>query len=243
METTEDANIMDDEAIRAAVVTAISGLRRQFGNDVYEQLSMLKSGSDKHLRVIAATDIPPGALKLVPAIPSALRVSFAAQQGFAPAVVVEMNGSPKRTVYLTMNLSLPNRRGGTTYSSVSELQQSSAVAGDIACLSDHEWKSTNFPWPFWGVRHALGGEPSNCQLVMAQMIVLMATSGGSMPEPLADSITVHVPYMTNATTPIPKGIELLLVKQPYAPKESRSKKPTYKVKTWVHTSAKLQQSK
>jgi len=60
METSDATSQLEEDAARAAVVTALASLRRQLGGEVHKQLSILKGGQSKQIRVVAAKSLSKG---------------------------------------------------------------------------------------------------------------------------------------------------------------------------------------
>lgn len=85
-----------------------------------------------------------------------------------------------------------------------------AVAGSsqasVAPLSHHDWKDTNFPWPFWLVQRASTQVECNCVLrtFSARQIL---TFGYEKHDPLVDTLETRVPVMMNDKA-VKKGEEL-----------------------------------
>jgi hypothetical protein len=217
----------------------------KLGDAVHQQLSILKGGQSKQIRVVAAKSLPKGELKLAPLVQGALRVSTTGLQGNPPEVRITAKGL-SRSMYLCGAASFPPRRGGRSFSSVDEWKRSSAVAdgagADKAALTDHEWKASHFPWPFWQVQRREADTGTNCQMTTVTMLVALTSTASGWAEPLVDTVNIDVPIITNSVD-VEKGEELIV----HWPNTGRSAKPKqqqhYKVKTWADHAAKRPKTK
>ena len=243
METTDALSQLDDDAARSAVVTALASLRRQLGDAVHQQLSILKGGQSKQIRVVAAKSLQKGELKLAPLVQGALRVSTTGLQGNPPEVRIVAKGM-SRSMYLCGSSSFPPRRGGRSFSSVEEWSRSSAGAdgSDAAAISDHEWKASHFPWPFWQIQRREAVAGTNCHLEAVTMLVALTSTANGWGEPLVDAVNIDVPIITN-TMDVEKGDELIV----HWPNNARSAKRTQQqncnIKTWADQAAKRAKTK
>ena len=241
-ETSDATSQLEEDAARAAVVTALASLRRQLGDEVHKQLSILKGGQSKQIRVVAAKSLSKGELKLAPLVQGALRVSTSGLHGNPPEVRIVAKGMT-RTMYLCGAASFPPRCGGRSFSSVEEWSRSSAGADGAAVISDHEWKSCHFPWPFWQVQRREADAGTNCHLMTVTMLVALTSTAGTPDDgwgdPLSDSINIDVPIIVNSKD-VEKGDELVV----YWPNPSKPKKEEQpKIKDWADVARKAKRPK
>ena len=95
--------------------------------------------------------------------------------------------------------------------------------------TDHEWRPSDFPWPFWYVHRS--GNKTECNCVLERCTTrhvstyqVSATAGA--PDCMVDTVEVAVPIMTNAQD-IRAGQELVV----FWKAAEKAKAPT-KAKTW-----------
>jgi hypothetical protein len=95
--------------------------------------------------------------------------------------VVTVKGSGRELrLFLTTNASLPPRKVVPAASSVEEFRRQSDIAFAVGpLLSDHEWESSHFAWPYWVIRRVPpGGEEANCKVPVVTFRLISANIPG-----------------------------------------------------------------
>ena len=112
--------------------------------------------------------------------------------------------------------------------SAAEAASAIAESLDPSSTSCHEWKNSNFPWPFWQVRREATQSVCNCGFE-EWIFRSVCTMSISEQAPLADAWDVMIPIITN-TEDLVKGQELVVHwPMPSQAKTTKNKKAT----TWV----------
>jgi hypothetical protein len=232
MDTAEVANQLEDDVCRSAVLSAIANLRVALrtasaaaeGNLVHIE----KGGEKKGVRVVAARSFKKGELRLAPLVPSPMRIVTACTQGWAPVVRVRgQGGQLDRQFFLTVTTSLPPSRPTVA----------PAAAGfhAEASLTDHVWKPSHFPWPFWAVPRQEAATGTNCTLAPFTVDVVQACNAAVLNDPIVEAYQVEVPVLVNSVD-VAEGDELV-AHWPARVLKTAAPAAT-KVKTWVDQAAK-----
>ena len=252
MSTKEVCTLLRDHAVQATVMMALYSLHAGLGFGPYP-LQVQRGGDEKRIRVVAAVAVPKGGIKLVPLVNHPLRMAKQCQQGWAPDVVVEMQGE-RSTLYLAGTSSWPQRlespaAGSATAvavgaaSAVAEGAAASSsdpmpVDGPKAMLATHEWKPNHWAALFWTVHRKDKADGTNMSFERVTSMQVMTNSSACIAEPLACTAEVQVPIMVNSVDLAP-GDELVVhwpAKKSAATNTSEKKKQ--KSQTWVSQAAK-----
>ncbi len=236
METVDCSRGLDLDAGKSAVVTALSSLRRVLCGNLGKQLALHKGGDVKFVRVLAVAALKAGELKLVPMVQNMMKVTTT-DSGGAPPQVNVVGQHITQSFYLCQTVSLPPRHGSAVFGSVADFAATATAvaASTAASLSDHAWKASHFPWPFWAMRRTETESSANCVLERVSTLVTLTSTCESWGEPVVDTVSVDVPIITNKV-PIDKGTELLVF-WPARRKTAVAANPKYKVQTWASQAA------
>ena len=168
------------------------------------ELDIVRGQASKSPMVLASKSFKINQLFLVPLIRSVNAISFKGSHPWQLAVDVKEGAEPCITAYIQGSSTLP------------KLQQASVLADPTKSSrrSDHAWKDTDFPWPFWLVRRSMIQDECNCTIVSyttRQVSTFSAPSdeGGSKPKCLIDTVEVSVPLLCN-TKALAVGDELVV---------------------------------
>ena len=174
------------------------------------------------MRVVASKDIAARSLRLVPLVRSTAALTFKASTVWPLPVDVLDGEEPAVSVFV---------QGGSNVPKPPALASASVERVPGSARTDHEWRPSDFPWPFWFVQRS--GNKTECNCVLERCTTrhvstcqVSATAGA--PDCVVDSVEVTVPIMTNAQD-IRAGQELVVFWQAV----EKAKTPT-KAKTWQH---------
>ena len=167
------------------------------------ELNIVRSEASK-VMVLAAKPFIMNQLFLVPLVKSVNAISFKGGNPWQLSVDVKEGEEPCITANIQGSSTLP------------KLQPAATVVEPTKSLrrSDHAWKGTDFPWPFWLVRRSVNAEECNCTIAPYQArnvstFGVPAGAGVSDPKCLVDTVEVSVPMLCN-TKALAVGDELVV---------------------------------
>ena len=126
---------------------------------------------------------------LTPLVQGSNRIVSRTVQAWALPVTIRRDSAAESTVYIL---------GGGTLPSVLPQSLVPADAGvaadDIDMVSLHDWKPSNFPWPFWVVKRCENRSDANCHISHC-----LARTVGTTTHDFAftDACEVNIPIMIN----------------------------------------------
>ena len=123
------------------------------------ELDIVRGEASKQPKVLASKPFKLKQVFLVPLVKTVHAIGFKAGSNlWQLSVDVKEGEEPCITAYIQGSSSLP------------KLQAAPVVAEPNKSLrrSDHAWKGTDFPWPFWLVRRSVVAEECNCTIVSYQ---------------------------------------------------------------------------
>ena len=214
METSELQQSFAEDANKAAAWLAIHRLHTSLPTQ--DGLAILRGGEPKGVRVVAEVALKAGEMILAPLVQGSNRIVSRTVQAWALPVTIRRDSAAESTVYIL---------GGGTLPSVHPQTLVPAAAGvaedDIDMVSLHDWKPSNFPWPFWLVKRCDNRSDANCHISHC-----LARSVGTMTADFAftDACEVKVPIMINFA-PIEKNQELVVHWECHTPKVAAKVKP------------------
>jgi hypothetical protein len=223
MESDELQKGFQDDANKAAAWLAIYRLHTSLPTQ--DGLAILRGGEPKGVRVVAEVALKAGEMILAPLVQGSNRIVNRTVQAWALPVTIRRDSAAESTVYIL---------GGGTLPSVLPQSLVPADAGvaedDIDMVSLHDWKPSNFPWPFWLVKRCDNRSDANCHISHC-----LARSVGTMTADFAftDACEVKVPIMINFA-PIEKNQELVVHWECDTPKVATKVKEV----NWFHQSKK-----
>ena len=208
-----------------------------------EHVQILRGGAQKISRVVAANALEVQTLKLAPLVQGANRIVTSSQQPWALTATVTGSANCCQPVdfFILGSSTLPSitKQAAAEAASAASMHQAlsagaPAVAVEPDVISDHDWKATSFPWPFWVVRRSDRKDECNCELkaVTVRSVATFAWDK-QLGDPFVDTIDISVPLMVNSK-PLGKGEELVVFWK------SKGLKPVSKVTvmTWVEHAVK-----
>ena len=225
MKSAELHKAFEDDANKAAAWLAIYRLHTSLPTQ--DGLAILRGGEPKGVRVVAEVAQKAGEMILAPMVQGSNRIVSRTVQAWALPVTIRRDSAAESTVYIL---------GGGTLPSVLPQSLVPADAGvaedDIDMVSLHDWKPSNFPWPFWLVKRCDNRSDANCHISHC-----LARSVGTMTADFAftDACEVKVPIMINFA-PIEKNQELVVHWECDTPKVASKVKET----NWYDQSKKVQ---
>ncbi len=140
-ETEEASKLMLDDVDRATVMAAISRLQARLP---VPQVSLMRGGEEKRMRVVADKCFEAGALLIAPFVQGISRLATRSAQAWElRATVSRSEDSEASTVFIV---------GGSTCPSMTAaaLANAGSASSSSEAVSSHEWKASRFPWPFSG---------------------------------------------------------------------------------------------
>ena len=168
------------------------------------EVDIVRGGASKQPQVLAAKLFEINQVFLVPLVKTVAAISFKDGLPWELPVDVKEGLEPRVTAYIQGSSTLP------------KLQAASAVAEStgLSRRTDHAWKGSDFPWPFWLVRRSVTAEECNCAIVSCQTrhvstFGVPADAGGSAGNCLVDIVEVSVPVLSN-TKVLAVGDELVV---------------------------------
>ena len=180
-----------------------------------------RPGCASRVCVVASKNIPARALRLVPLVKSATALTFRAGAVWQLPVHVSEGEEPPICVYV---------QGGAVVPKPPPLASASVERVPGTVRSDHEWRPSDFPWPFWLVQRAATEAQCNCALEPCTTRHVSTYQASAVAEAQAscqvDTVEVTVPAMTN-TKDIAAGQELIVFW-----KGEVKAKPASRPKTW-----------
>ena len=208
-----------------------------------QHVQILRGGAQKLSRVVAAKAFEVQTLKLAPLVQGVNRIVKISQQPCALTATATSSaiGSQPVDFFILGTAGLPaiSKQAAAEAASAAPMPQASsagapAVAVEPDVISDHDWKATSFPWPFWVVRRSDRKDECNCELkaVTVRSVATFAWDK-QLGDPFVDTIDISVPLMVNSK-PLGKGEELVVFWK------SKGVKPVSKVTvmTWVEHAVK-----
>ena len=200
------AEAAQQDRIRALVLAAISRMQRSIDASGAAAPVDIFRGEGREqstkVRVVASKDIPPRTLRLLPLVKSATALTFRAGAVWELPVYVSEGEDPAIRVYVQGKAALPK----------SPLASADVERVPGSRRSDHEWRASDFPWPFWLVQRS--GTEAECNCVnepcTTRHVSTYQVSAVAEEFPcLVDTVEVTVPVMTN-TKEIRAGQELVV---------------------------------
>ena len=227
--TEEASKLLLDEVDRATVMAAISRLQARLP---LPEVSLMRGGDEKRMRVVADKCFEAGALLIAPLVQGISRLATRSTQAWAlRATVSRSEDSEASTVFIV---------GGSTCPSMTAaaLANAGSASSSSEAVSSHEWKASHFPWPFWLVRRVDKAEDANCVLVdwrIATVSTMATASETGDCEPQVDLSHVCIPVLVNSVT-IERGEELVVH---WAIPVVKNKGKATKSLSWFDESARL----
>lgn len=197
-------------------------------------LELHRGGAIKGCVVKASTDLAIGQLVLAPLVKMPQAIVTTTASPYALQANVQHNGQVSEPMWIIGSASLPSApTAPSTASSSADAVTSSAGAVPL------DWKSGNFPWPFWLVRRVDCDMPGvNCKLTPYTSRVVNtfgASSAGAEQSKDAVVVTVETEFPVMVNTKAIQAGEDLVVLWPKASVEGDSGKDANsgpKTRTW-----------
>jgi hypothetical protein len=194
-------------------------------------------------RVVAGKTLVVEGLKLAPLVQGGSRIVTSSLSPWAlRATVTSTDRGCQPVKFLSLGTAaLPSitEQAAAAASDAALMHQASssgasAVAEEPEVISDHDWKQSSFPWPFWVVRRSDRYDECNCELktVTVRAVHTLAWDK-QLCEPFVDTIDVSVPLMVNFK-PLDKGDELVVFWKSTGQKQV----PKLTVFTWMNQATK-----
>ena len=221
------ANVVEvaqQERVRSLVAAVIGRMQWSFSAaSAAVEVDILRGGDvekKSRVRVVASQRIPAKTLRLVPLVKSVAALTFRADAVWQLPVRVCEGEEPPLCVYVHGSAVVPK----PPPPAAATVER---VPG--AARSDHEWRATDFPWPFWLVQRSGLEAECNCVLehcTTRHVSTYQVSAGVEPSDCVVDTVEVAVPVMTN-TKEVLAGQELVVFWKP----TEKARAPT-KAKTW-----------
>jgi hypothetical protein len=167
-------------------------------------------------RVVAGKTLVVEGLKLAPLVKGVRRIVTSSRSPWAlRATVTSTDRGCQPVKFLILETAELPRITEQAAAEASLMHQASssgasAVAEEPEVISDHKWKQSSFPWPFWVVRRSDMYDECNCELkTVTVRAVHTFPWDKQLCKPFVDTIDVSVPLMVNFK-PLDKGDELVV---------------------------------
>ena len=127
------------DRVRSLIFSVLCRMQRGVEASMAMELDIVRGEASKNPRVLASKCFNINQLVLVPLIRSVNAISFKGGHPWQLPVQVNEGAEPCITAYIQGSSTLP------------KLQAVSAVVESTGSSrrSDHAWKGSDFPWPFW----------------------------------------------------------------------------------------------
>ena len=218
MRTSNVATSAQQERIKALVFSVLGRIhydRESAPTSV--ELDIARGVSSKQPQVLAGKELQVNEVFLIPLVKSMNSITLKGGQPWELAVGVQEGDAAPIAAYIQGSSTLP------------KLAVASAVAeSSQGPRTDHVWKNSDFPWPFWLVQRSNIAEECNCVISTCQTRHVSTFQASAVAESSEKTCKVHtvevnIPVITNNKV-LAKGDELIVYWK-------KAAKPAQKAKT------------